>query len=169
MKNKLKKMFRNLLLSSALLALTSTQPARAGDQAQTYTNLLAAFSTNTIRVLPDVSGTYTNGEAPSAASIVCAKGQHVWLECGGIFTNAGAGPSNITFRISGSVSGNQWSNNYASVVFAVPVGTNYASGTILIQNAMPFMATRAIENINTANVTARRGSMYLKAYVKDGI
>lgn len=169
MKKLFKKMFRVALCAVALTSPLAPRHAQANDMSQTFTNTLAAFTTNTIRLLPDVSGTYTNGEAPSAASLITVKGRDIWLECGGVFTNTGAGPSNITYRIAGSVSGNQWTNNYVSVVISVPVGTNYASGTVLIQNAMPFMATRAIENINTGNVAARRGSLYVKGYVKDGI
>ncbi len=154
-----------------LILLACDLPARAGQQSQTDTNVLAIFSTNTFILSGDVTGSFTNGQLPAGAQLInCTQGDDVWLEVGGIFTNATAGSSNITYRIAASVSGTQWTNNFASITVAVPASsTNYASSAILIQNAPPFLGLRAIENINAAAITSRSGSCYLKAYIKSGI
>jgi len=170
MNTKLKKLFRSLMITSAFCILHSALPAKANDQMQGDTNTLAAFSTNTFRLYNDVTGTFTNGQATSVAPyIYCTKGADAWIEVGGIFTNSGAGPSNVTYRIAGSVSGSQWTNNYASVTLAVPVGTNYQSAILFLQHPPPFIGWRSFENPNTGNVSTRTGTGYLKAYIKDGI
>jgi hypothetical protein len=144
--------------------------AFAGLQSQTDTNSLAVNSTNTFILSGDVTGSFTNGETPSAAYVVCKNGDDAFVSVGGFFTNTTAGASNITFRIAQTVDFVNWTNSAATVTLVVPASsTNWAVGHTLIQNAFPGYGLRAIENANTGGVTARAGSMYFKVYVKDGI
>jgi hypothetical protein len=155
----------------ALLFALFSLPTFAGQQTQTDTNNLIVFSTNTFILSGDVTGSYTNGQQPGGYQLInCTQGDDVWLEVGGFFTNSTAQSSNIIYRIAGSVTATQWTNNYASVTLAIPASsTNWASATVNIQNVMPFLGLRAIENVNAAAVTGRANSQYLKVYVKSGI
>lgn len=159
-----------LAVLTFLCVLAITPSAHSGQQSQGDTNTMVAATTNTFILSGDITGSFTNGQQPSGYQLInVSQSAGVWLECGGFYTNSGAGASNITFRIAGSVSATQWTNNYASVVVSVPVGTNYAFGSVFISNVQPFLGLRAIENINTGNVAARGGSQYIKAYIKPGI
>lgn len=172
----MKKLFKNLtgkLLGAGLaiglcgLAL----PARAGLQSQTDTNNLVIASTNTFLLYGDMTGSFTNGEAPGGASFIdLTKCDDAWVQVGGFFTNNTAGASNVTYRIAATIDLANWTNNFQSVTLAVPANTtNWVSANVLIQNAPPIVGLRAVENPNTGNITAKSGSVYLKAYSKNGI
>lgn len=167
MKNQFRKLAGVLMLALTLLMLRS---AKAGLMVQTDTNMLAVASTNTFILAGDVSGSFTNGETISQSLITCKSGDDVWFSAGGFFTNSTANSSNVTFRVAQSVDGANWTNSATTLVLIVPGNTtNWVTVHQLIQNSAPIYGLRAIENANAAGVTAKAGTMYLKAFVKDGI
>jgi len=170
MKIKLRNTIRFCLAIAAFLFLSSAFEAEAGLVSQTDTNSLIVNSTNTFSLYGDVTGSFTNGESASGQFLKCNTGDDVWLAAGGFFTNSTANASNITFRVAQTVDFANWTNSATTLVLSVPGNTtNWCVVHQLIQNAAPGYGLRAIENTNLANVTARSGTMYLKAYVKDGI
>lgn len=157
-------------LAAAFCLLASALPARAGLQVQTDTNNIVPLTTNTFALYGDVSGSFTNGESISQPYIAANRGDDLWLSAGGFFTNSTANASNITFRVAQTVDFANWTNSATTLVLIVPASTtNWCVVHQLIQNAAPGYGLRAIENANGAAIGGRAGTMYLKAYVKDGI
>ena len=145
--------------------------AFAGLQVQTDSSALAVASTNTYPLYGDVTGSFTNGTALTGSQFInCTAGSEAYFSVGGFFTNSTANSSNVVFRVAQSVDVANWTNNAFAVTLIIPGNTtNWVNGHFMTSYAFPVYGLRALENINAANVTAKSGTCYLKAFVRPGI
>lgn len=161
---------KKLLTLIGVAALLATENiSQAGLQVQTGTNAVVVNSTNTFVLTGDVTGTYTNGENISRTFIVANQTTDLSLQIGGFFTNTATGASNISYTVYSSVDGAVWQFATNGTVSVPAASTNWAAAQIPIGKSVPFYALRTLANTNTAIVTGKAGTMYLKAYTKDGI
>ncbi len=167
------KLFKTLVttcLAACALAFQS-QAALQSQMIASGTNNIAVNATNTY-ILPGATTANTNGLSLAGGPnlfIDCSKSKSVFLEAGGLFANAGANSSNITFRVSQAVTGqNDWTNNAKAIVVVCPgLTTNWAWAQVPIDPAFPLYAIRTVENASIADVTGT--NLVFQGAIKNGL
>ena len=160
-----------LILMGVAALLATVNIGHAGLLVQTDTNSLAVASTNTYILAGDVTGSFTNGQTISAP-LINNKNQSALIgQVGGFFTNSTAQSSNVVYTIASTVDGAIWTNAVQTVTMTIPASTtNWVGWPFTIaQPTYPIYGLRSVGNANTANITAKAGTIYFKVYSKDGI